>query len=801
MDFKTLHKKYEELLLENDKLKEEIKRLKTQFGVRGREESQGLDNKVSEYLAAPEPELFSQQIETKPLRSSEAMNKRSDPGEKVRLFMSLFRGRDDVYAKRWENKAKGIAGYSPACGNEWKPGICQKPKIKCSGCKHQNFLPLNEMAVDEHLRGLENLVAGIYPLLPDETCWFLAIDFDDEGWQKDITMLREVCSLFEIPIAVERSRSGNGAHVWFFFKHPVTAYLARKFGSALLTYAMSKRHEITFKSYDRFFPNQDTMPKGGFGNLIALPLQKMARKDNNSVFINELFQAIEDQWAFLASIRRLSEENLEELISKLCPGNELGTLKTDDEEAPKPWETIKKTEVSKNNFPQKIEVVKANMLFIPKAGISPKALNHLKRLAAFKNPEFYKAQAMRLPTFDKPRIISCSDEITEYLCLPRGCETDIRMLFDEMKTKMLWTDKTNHGKKIDVVFNGTLRDEQPLAVEKMLEYDDGILCGTTAFGKTVAAIKLIAERKVNTLILVDKVSLVSQWKEKLLTFLIFNEPLPDIDNPGTRKRGKSKSIIGQIGAGKQTLNGVVDIAVMQSLNRMGEVKDCVKDYGMVIVDECHHVSAFSFEMILKNVSAKYVYGLTATPTRKDGHHPIIFMQCGPIRYRDDAKKQAEKRPFDHFIIPRFTSFNAPLDKEEKDIPIHELYAGIVENEMRNQLITDDVVQCHKNGRNCLVLTERTIHVELLANELSKRIPDVISLMGGMGRKPGKPWPGFQKSLITDHLHWSQQAVMLEKALMSQGLTPCSWLCPYRGKELYNNMLAGFTDCLKEKKRC
>ena len=735
MDFKALQKKYQQLLIENNSLKEEIKRLKALTGLTTWwEESEDSGNTVTVSLPAPEPELFDQFVENKTPIFADGINKTSVPGEKVRLFMSIFRGREDVYAKRWENKAKGTAGYFPACKNEWAPGICQKPTIKCSACKHRDLLPLDEITVEAHLRGQQNLVVGIYPLLPNETCWFLAIDFDDEGWQKDITILGEVCSVFDIPIAVERSRSGNGAHAWFFFNQPISASLARKFGSALLTHAMNKRHEMTFKSYDRLFPNQDTMPKGGFGNLIALPLQKTARKNSNSMFINEQFQLIDDQWAFLSSLRRLSEGNLEELISELCPGNELGTLKTDDEEAPKPWETIKKIEFFKDDSPSKTEVIKANMLFIPKAGFSQKALNHLKRLAAFKNPEFYKAQAMRLPTFNKPRIISCSDETSEYLCLPRGCETDLKILFEEMKTKVSWTDKTNHGRKIDVVFNGSLRDEQPLAVEKLLEYDDGILCGTTAFGKTVAAIKLIAERKTNTLILVDKISLVSQWREKLSAFLTFNEPLSITDASGTRKRGKNTSIIGQMGAGKQALNGIVDIAVIQSLNRMGEIKDCVKDYGMVIVDECHHVSAFSFEMILKNVTAKYVYGLTATPTRKDGHHPIIFMQCGPIRYRDDAKKQAEKRPFDHYLIPRFTSFNVPVDKEEKDIPIYELYAGIIENETRNQLIIDDVVQCHKNGRNCLVLTERTNHVELLASELGKRIPDVISLMGSMGIK-------------------------------------------------------------------
>ncbi|MFV0593060.1 MAG: TOTE conflict system archaeo-eukaryotic primase domain-containing protein [Draconibacterium sp.] len=735
MDFKALKEKYQLLLLENNHLKEEIKRLRTKLGKDAiHEELQGSDNKVPEYLAVPEPELVDWHIESSLSTPPETINKQSDAGTKIQLFQSLFKGRDDVYAKRWENNTKGTAGYSPACSNEWSPGICQKPKIKCSACKNRDCLPLDEVVIDAHLRGSQNLVAGLYPLLLNETCWFLAIDFDDEGWQKDVTTLRRVCSEFEIQVAVERSRSGNGAHAWFFFETSVPASLARRFGSALLSYAMSQRHEITFKSYDRFFPNQDTMPKGGFGNLIALPLQKNARKNNNSVFIDEHFHPIEDQWAFLASIKRLSEKNLEELTSTLCPGNELGTLKTDDEEASKPWESTKKPEVSKNDFPKKVEIVKANMLFIPKTGFSQRALNHLKRLAAFKNPEFYKAQAMRLPTFDKPRIISCSEETSEYLCLPRGCETDVKTLFEEMKTKVLWTDKTNHGRKINVEFNGTLRDEQPLAVKKLLENNNGILCGTTAFGKTVAAIKLIAERKVNTLILVDKVSLVSQWKEKLSAFLTINESFTDTEIPGARRRGKNKSPIGQMGAGKQALNGIVDIAVMQSLNRMGEVKECVKDYGMVIVDECHHVSAFSFEMILKNVNAKYVYGLTATPTRKDGHHPIIFMQCGSIRYRDDAKKQAEKRPFDHFVIPRFTSFNTPVDKEEKDISIHELYAGIIENEMRNQLIVDDVIQCHKNGRNCLVLTERTTHVESLANQLSKMIPDVIILMGGMGIK-------------------------------------------------------------------
>lgn len=296
MDFKTLHKKYVELLLENTKLKDELKRLKIHLDkeLNCNQISDGFTiQKIISYHTEPESSVPKAEIESS--TSNKIINKRSDAGEKIKLFMSLFKGREDVYAKRWENKSKETAGYSPHCNNEWKPGICQKPKIKCSLCQNQDFLPLNELAIDAHLRGRQGLIAGIYPLLADETCWFLAIDFDDEGWQKDIMTLREVCSLFKIPIAVERSRSGNGAHAWFFFKHPVPASLARKFGSALLTYAMNRRHKITFKSYDRFFPNQDTIPKGGFGNLIALPLQKAARKYNNSIFINENFQPLEDQ--------------------------------------------------------------------------------------------------------------------------------------------------------------------------------------------------------------------------------------------------------------------------------------------------------------------------------------------------------------------------------------------------------------------------------------------------------------------------------------------------------------------------
>jgi superfamily II DNA or RNA helicase len=653
---------------------------------------------------------------------------RADPTEKIRLFMSLFKGRDDVYAKRWEGK-EGRSGYAPVCLNEWKPGFCGKPEVKCPSCKHRSYAPLDEKVIEAHLRG--NLVAGIYPLRQDEKCHFLAMDFDKDGWQQDMSTLRDVCTAFAVPVAIERSRSGHGAHAWFFFADPVVASLARKFGSALLTRAMSERHQIKFKSYDRFFPNQDTMPKGGLGNLIALPLQKTARQNGNSIFIDERFQPYEDQWGFLAQIRSLSEDEVAALIAKICPGSELGELKREDEEDTKLWESSR-SKLSRHEFPKVMQVVKADMLYIDKLGISQRALNRLKRLAAFKNPEFYRAQAMRMSTYGKPRIISCSEETSEHLCLPSGCEMDLSTLLAEAGVEVEWSDKTNPGRHIEVTFTGALREDQKLAAEAMLKHDCGVLSAATAFGKTVIAAGLIAARKTNTLILTHRQQLLSQWMAKLVQFLEIDAELP----VAATKRGRKprQSLIGQIGAGRVNPGGIIDVAIMQSLASGGEVKEFIRDYGMVIVDECHHVPAFTFEQILKKVRAKHIYGLTATPARRDGHHPIIFMHCGPVRYRADARKEAEKRPFEHYVIPRFTGFRAPFDREEQEMSIQEFYSGIATDEWRNQQIVDDVIRSHENGRNALILTERTAHVELLAGKLREKIPEVITLTGGRGRK-------------------------------------------------------------------
>lgn len=632
-----------------------------------------------------------------------------DTQKKLEIFKSLFRGRTDVYPIRWESK-NGRSGYSPACDNEWKPNICEKPRIKCNQCQNRLFSALDDKVFYNHLSGKQTI--GIYPLLQDDSCWFLAVDFDKSNWKDDVLAYLETCDELGIPASLERSRSGNGGHIWLFFSEPVPGVMARQLGNMILTKTMDNRIEIGFDSYDRLFPNQDTLPKGGFGNLIALPLQKLSRYQGNSVFINRSFQPYVDQWDYLASINRLSKYQLEELLKahKHSPNLSL--------ETETPWITKPKTEskhLLKEILPEKITIVIANSLYIEKATLPGVLLNQLIHLAAFYNPEFFKAQAMRMPTYDKPRVIACYDDLAQHIALPRGCLSDVTDLLEEHKIAVETVDECIKGKPLKVGFQGKLRTEQKETIKVLRRHDFGVLSATTAFGKTVIAAKMIAIRKRSTLILVHRKQLLEQWRERLATFLSVS-----IDD------------IGQIGGGENKPNGRLDIALLQSLYRNNKVHDAVDKYGQVIVDECHHISAFSFEQVLKQVKAKYVLGLTATPIRKDGHHPIIFMQCGPIRHQVNVKEAAKERPFEHFMIPRFTDFSLPATKDK--LTIQQIYTILSEEKKRNAKIVSDVISCVKEGRSPLLLTERISHLKELAKLLEGKIENVVVLHGGMGRK-------------------------------------------------------------------
>lgn len=648
--------------------------------------------------------------------------------ERIRLFQSLFKGREDVFARRWFSKTTGKSGYQPVCINEWKQGICDKKKYRCVICPNRNFAPLTTQDMYRHLEGKDEYccdVVGLYAIMQDNNCAFLCADFDDKnckyGYKEDVLAYVGVCREWLIPYAIERSRSGNGAHVWIFFEAPLPASKARRLGNAILTEAMTHNGQMSFNSYDRFFPNQDYLPEGGFGNLVALPLQGQARRKENSVFVDNDFLVYKDQWAFLYNLKKIQESTIDQLL-RLHYQEELGKLSMSSEN--KPWVTPLPQNITQEDFHAKVEIIKADKLYIPLKAVSAKVLNHLKRIAAFKNPEFYNKQALRLSTYAIPRIISCFDITNEYLAMPRGCEDATRSFLNDNAVTYTITDKTNHGNKIPVSFQGEEREEQLEAINALLPYTNGILHATTAFGKTVTAAAIIARKKVNTLILVHSKALLKQWHDRLTEFLNIDYPKHEEKN----KRGRRKvfSPIGCFDSSGNTLHGIIDIALIQSCLDEDGVKPFVQDYGMVIVDECHHVSSITFEQVLMSIKAHTIYGLTATPIRKDGHQPIIFMQCGPIRFSTDVKSQIAKQSFDRFLIPRFTSYNSIL---EDRLSIATLYKYLSEDEIRNNLIVEDICKAVNTRRTPIILTNRTVHVSVLAEKLNATIKNVISLTG------------------------------------------------------------------------
>lgn len=637
-------------------------------------------------------------------------SKQLDTDGKLALFQSLFRGRMDVYPVRWESKT-GKSGYSPACANEWRPGVCEKPRIKCGDCGNRKLLPLTDEVIYRHLAG--EVVVGIYPLLSDDTCHFLAVDFDEAEWRDDSKAFVQSCHELHVPVALEISRSGQGAHGWIFFERNVPACDARRLGAAIISHACERTRQLALSSYDRLFPNQDFMPKGGFGNLIALPLQKRARAQNNSVFVDDSLEPHPDQWAFLASIQRMSSEDIQPVIIQAMGNRDpLGVAYVDDQGDAEPWKDREsRSRKLTCSLPATVNITLANLIYFEKSELPQPLANQLVRLAAFQNPEFYKAQAMRMSVWNKPRIIGCAQNFPKHIALPRGCLDAALELLEGSGVTPILKDERFGGALIDVSFLGTLRSDQEAAVSVMLSHDTGILCAPTAFGKTVSAAALIAARGINTLVLVHRTELLRQWQERVQAFL-----------------GVGNGVVGTLGGGKAKLTGIIDIAVMQSLSRKGEISDQVKNYGQIIVDECHHLSAVSFEALLRSATARYVLGLTATPVRRDGQQPIIFMQCGPIRH---SAARPAGAPHDLSVVPRLLS--KPIAVPD-GFGIQDLFRRLVDDSERTAKIVSEIELAYNEGRKILVLTERTEHVDALELELKLRVHNLFTLHGRVPKK-------------------------------------------------------------------
>jgi superfamily II DNA or RNA helicase len=651
-------------------------------------------------------------MQSEPVQASqEGKTSRLSTSEKVALFRRLFRGRTDVYPIRWESKTTGKGGYAPACANEWRSGICGKPRIKCGDCNNRLLIPLSDAVIYSHLAGDHTI--GVYPLLEEDTCHFLAVDFDEAEWRDDARAFVQSCDEIGVPVALEISRSGNGAHAWVFFAGRVSARDARRLGTAIISHTCSRTRQLKLASYDRLFPNQDTMPKGGFGNLIALPLQKRPRDSGCSVFVDADLRPHPDQWAYLASIEPMAPHDIEPIILRSTGGTHpLDVTFIDDEELATPWKRA--TAPAKKlpgKMPESLAVTLANLIYFEKAQLPQTLANRLIRLAAFQNPEFYKAQAMRMSVWDKPRVIGCAENFPQHIALPRGCLDAVSELLRDNGIRIELNDERFTGEPVDVRFVGTLRIDQEAAVAAMLHHDAGVLCAPTAFGKTVTAAAMIAQRGVNTLVLVHRTELLKQWQERLQTFL-----------------GVGKGMIGTIGGGKAKPTGKIDIAVMQSLSRQGEVNSLVENYGHIVVDECHHIGAVTFDAILKRIKARFVLGLTATPIRRDGQQPIIFMQCGPIRYT--AGKPANA-PHNLEVVPRSRVSRIDLPPETG---IQDVFRHIANDNARTEAIATEIVNAFEQGRKVLLLTERTDHLEALQKALYERVTELFVLHGRMSKK-------------------------------------------------------------------
>ena len=666
-------------------------------------------------------------------------------------FFSMFWGRQDVYAKRSVNKETGKAAYYPQCNNFWT-NVCHK-KIKdginCKDCKNRSYKTITKKDILNHLQGNAynaSDVIGVYPLLSNGTCRFMVFDFDnhdkdaeekdfansDDTWVEEVESMREICVLNGIEPLVERSRSGRGAHVWIFFDKPIDASFVRKFGFALLDKGAEQINLKSFKYYDRMLPAQDSLPEdSAVGNLIALPLQGKALQDGNSAFIDGNWNAYPNQWETLFNKPRLSQGFLEEKIKEWSNTIDNIAANAAESDREKPWNRMQ--HFNKNDVEGKLHIVLSNGIYVDNTNLKAAMQNRIRRMAAISNPVFYKNQAIGTSNYDTARWIYLGkDHLSGYIQIPRGLQDELWENIKQADIDYEMEDERQQGRKINVDFKGELRPEQDKALKELIKYDNGILHAATAFGKTVVSSAIIAQKKINTLIILESSALIEQWKEALEKFLNINEGLPTYETKTGRVR-KRKSLIGTLQGAHDSMTGIIDIAMAGSLCKKGKYHKMMNEYGLVLIDECHHSASETIANVLKEVKAKYVYGVTATPKRGDGLEKINYMLIGPIRYSYTAKEKAKEQGIQHLVYPRFTRTVPPRGVITDKMHPNEAYEIIHNNDVRDEQIIEDVKNCVAAGRTPVVLSRYKDHSEKFYERL-KNYADHVFLMTGNNSK-------------------------------------------------------------------
>ena len=655
-------------------------------------------------------------------------------------FFSMFWGREDVYAKRGK---KG--GYFPQCDNRWNSSLCPKQqgkKIFCNECEHKKWTKVSARKIIAHLIGNKedgSDVIGVYPLLPDGKCRFIVFDFDnhekgaeatdfaniDDEWHKEVDALRKICIINGIKPLVERSRSGRGAHVWIFFKKAIPAGVARNFGFLLLDKGSASINLKSFHYYDRMYPSQDVA--NGIGNLIALPLQGQALKNGNSTFIDENWNAYPNQWDILFNnTEKLSIKEIEQYMGKWreeLAENKEKVYDADRYTRPKPWR--KKCEFFKEDVVGKIHIVLSNGIYIDTLNLMPRIQNQIRSLAAFDNPEFYKNKRLGYSNYYNFSAVYLGKDIDGYIQIPRGLREKIIEECEKAGIPIDVSDEREIGHPIRVDFKGDLRTQQELAAEKLLSHSDGVLSAATAFGKTVVCSYLIAKRKVNTLILLQSKDLLNQWIDELNKFLEIREEPPEYITKTGRKK-KRQDVIGVLHGNKNTLTGIIDVAMVGSMYKKGEFNDLVNSYGMVIMDECHHAASKTSIELLQKINAKYVYGVSATPKRGDDLDKIIYMLLGPLRHKFTSLDRAQEQGIGHYFIPRYTRV---VDNIESKNDINKAYNLISDSKVRNEMIIEDVRSCVNKKQTPVILTRFKDHAKYLYDGLKNMADHVFLLYG------------------------------------------------------------------------